>query len=95
MNNKRALNPIIFGLKEEKEEDTLGLFDEELQNKLQNEATCLIETRRLWKIVEKKDRLNCVKISSHHCKYRIVSKNLCLKVSKIFINEDHQKNTLN
>lgn len=47
MNNKRALNPIIFGLKEEKEEDTLGLFDEELQNKLQNEATCLIETRRL------------------------------------------------
>lgn len=67
-------------MKEEKEEDTLGLFDEELQNKLQNEATCLIETRRLCKIVEKKDRLNCVKVSSHDYKYRIVSKTLCLKV---------------
>jgi hypothetical protein len=86
--NKRALNLIIFGLKEKKDEDTLALVKEELQNKLQIETTCLIEAKRLGKIIEHKDRLIHVKVSSNDHKYGILSKTLSLKGSRIFINED-------
>jgi hypothetical protein len=51
--NERALNLIIFGLKDEGERDTLELVKEELQNKLQIE-TCIIEAKRLGKIIEHK-----------------------------------------
>jgi len=34
--NKRALNLIIFGIKEQQEEDTLAIVKEELKNKSQN-----------------------------------------------------------
>ena len=39
--NKRALNLIIFGLKEEVDEDTLALAQTELHNRLQIETMCL------------------------------------------------------
>ena len=47
---KRALNLIIVGLKEDKQEYRLLLLKEELQNKLWIEATCLIEMKKLEKI---------------------------------------------
>jgi hypothetical protein len=45
--NKRALNLIIFGLREKKDEDMLVIVKEELKNKLQIQTTCLIEARML------------------------------------------------
>ena len=39
--NKRALNLIIFGLKEEVDDDTLALAQTELHNRLQIETLCL------------------------------------------------------
>jgi hypothetical protein len=40
--NNRALNLMIFGLKEKKYEDTFTIVKEELKNKSQIETTCLI-----------------------------------------------------
>ena len=51
--NKRALNLIIFSLKEEEGEDTLAIAQTELHNRLQIE-TCLIEATRLGKLTENK-----------------------------------------
>jgi hypothetical protein len=86
--NKRALNLIIFGIKEHKDEDTLAIVKEELKNKSQIETTGLIEAKRLGKIIEHKDRLIWVMVSSNAHKYDILSKTLSLKGSGIFINED-------
>jgi hypothetical protein len=86
--NKRALNLIIFGIKEQKDEDTLAIVKEELKNKSQIETTGLIEAKRLGKIIEHKDRLIWVMVSSNAHKYDILSKTLSLKGSGIFINED-------
>jgi hypothetical protein len=47
--NKRALNLIIFGIKEKKDEDMLAIVKEELKNKSQIETTYLIEAKRLVK----------------------------------------------
>ena len=54
---KRALNLIIFGLKEEEDEDTLAITHKELYNRLQIETTCLTEATRLGKLIENKGRL--------------------------------------
>ena len=62
--SKRALNLIIFGLKEEENEDTLAIAQTELHNRLQIETTCLIEATRLGKLTENKGRLIRVKVSS-------------------------------
>jgi hypothetical protein len=86
--NKRALNLIIFGIKEQQEEDTLAIVKEELKNKSQIDTIYLIEAKRLGKIIDHKDRLICVKLSCNDHKYNILSKYLCLKGSGIFINED-------
>jgi hypothetical protein len=80
--NKRALNLIIFGIKEKKDEDTLAIVKEELKNKSQIETTCLIEAKRLGKIIEHKDRLIRVKVSSNDHKYDILSKTPSLKGSR-------------
>jgi hypothetical protein len=85
--NKRALNLIIFGIKEQQEEDTLEIVKEELNNKSQIDTTYLIEAKRLGKIIDHKDRLIYVKVSCNDYKYSILSKSLCLKGSGIFINE--------
>jgi hypothetical protein len=82
------LNLIIFGVKEQKDEDTLTIVKEELKNKSQIETTCLIEAKRLGKIIENKDRLIQVKVSSNDHKYGILNKTPSLKGSGIFINED-------
>ena len=42
--SKISLNLIIFGFKEEKEEDTLVLVKEKLHENLQIQTTCLTET---------------------------------------------------
>ena len=42
---KRALNLIIFGLKEEVYEDTLAIAQTELHNRLQIETKCLAEAQ--------------------------------------------------
>lgn len=55
--NKRTLNLIIFGLKEEEDEDTLALVQTELHNRLQIETVCLTEATRLGKLTENKERL--------------------------------------
>ena len=55
--NKRALNLIIFGIKEQQEEDMLEIVKEELNNNSQIDTTYLIETKRLGKIIDHKDRL--------------------------------------
>jgi hypothetical protein len=86
--NKRALNLIIFGIKEQQEEDTLAIVKEELKNKSKIDTTYLIETKRLGKIIDHKDRLICVKVSCIDHKYSILSKSPSLKGSGIFINED-------
>jgi hypothetical protein len=86
--NKRALNLIIFGIKEQQEEDTLAIVKEELKNKSQIDTTYLIEAKRLGKIIDHKDRLIRVKVSCNDHKYSILSKSPSLKGSKIFINED-------
>jgi hypothetical protein len=86
--NKRALNLIIFGIKEQQDEDTLAIVKEELKNKSQIETTYIIEAKRLGKIIEHKDRLIHVKVSCNDHKYGILSKSPSLKGSRIFINED-------
>jgi hypothetical protein len=70
--NKRALNLIIFGIKEQQEEDTLAIIKEELNNKSQIDTTYLIEAKRLEKIIDHKDRLICVKVSCNEHKYNIL-----------------------
>ena len=90
--NKRALNLIIFGIKEQQEEDKLVIVKEELNNKSQIDTTYLIEAfievKRLGKIIDHKDRLIRVKVNCNDHKYSILSKSLRLKGSEIFINED-------
>jgi hypothetical protein len=86
--NKRSLNLIIFGIKEQQEEDTLAIIKEELNNKSQIDTTYLIEAKRLGKLIDHKDRLICVKVSCNDHKYNILSKSPNLKGSTIFINED-------
>jgi len=86
--NKRALNLIIFGLKEEEDEDTLAIAQTELYNRLQIETTCLTEATRLGKLTENKGRLIRVKVSSTDQKHDILSKTSSLKGTGIFINED-------
>jgi hypothetical protein len=83
--NKRALNLIIFGIKEQQEEDTLAIVKEELKNKSQIDTTYL---KRLEKIIDHKYRLIRVKVSCTDHKYNILSKSPSLKGSAIFINED-------
>jgi hypothetical protein len=85
---KRALNLIIFGIKEQQEEDTLAITKEELKNKSQIDTTYLIEAKRLGKIIDHKDRLICVKVTYNDHKYSIISKSPSLKGLRIFINED-------
>jgi hypothetical protein len=86
--NKRALNLIIFGIKEQEEEDTLAILKEELNNKSQIDTTYLIEAKRLGKIIDHKDRLIYVKVNCNDHKYSIFSKSSSLKGSRIFIHED-------
>ena len=86
--NKRALNLIIFGIKEQQEEDTLAIVKEELKNKSQIDTTYLIEAKRLGKIIDHKDTLIRVKVSCNDHKYSILSKSPSLKGLGIFINED-------
>jgi hypothetical protein len=86
--NKRALNLIIFGVKEQQEEDKLAIVKEELKNKSQIDTTYLIEEKRLGKVIDHKDRLIRVKVSCNDHKHNIFSKSLSLKGSRIFINED-------
>jgi hypothetical protein len=45
--NKRSLNLIIFCIKEQKEEDTLAIVKNKLNNKSQIDTTYLIEAKRL------------------------------------------------
>ena len=84
---KRALNLIIFGIKEQQEEDMLAIVKEELKNKPQIDTTYLIETKRVGKIIDHKDRLIHVKVICNDHKYIIISKSSRLKGSRIFINE--------
>ena len=86
--NKRALNLIIFDLKEEVDEDTLAISQTELHNILQIETMCLTEATRLGKLTENKGRLIRIKVSSTDHKHDILSKNLTLKGTRVFINED-------
>jgi hypothetical protein len=86
--NKRALNLIFFGIKEQLEEDTLSIVKEELKSKSQIETTYLIEAKRLGKIIDHEDRLIRVKVSCNDHKYSILNKSSSLKGSGIFINED-------
>jgi len=86
--NKRALNLIIFDLKEEVDEDTLAIAQTELHKRLQIETMCLKEATRLGKLTENKGRLIQIKVSSTNHKYDILSKNSSLKGTRIFINED-------
>jgi hypothetical protein len=86
--NRRALNLIIFGIKEQQEEDKLVIVKEELNNKSQIDTTYLIEAKNLGKLIDHKDRLICVKVSCNEHKYNILTKSQSLKGSRIFINED-------
>ena len=86
--NKRALNLIIFSLKEEVDEDTLAIAQTKLHNRLQIETTCLTEATRLGKLTENKGRLIRIKVSSTDHKYDILSKTSSLKGAGIFLNED-------
>ena len=72
--NKRALKLIIFGLKEEVDEDTLAIVQTELHNRLQIKTTCLTEATTLGKLIENKGRLIQIKVSSTDHKYDILSK---------------------
>ena len=85
--NKRALNLIIFGFKEEVHEDTLGIVQTKLHNRLQIETTCLTIATRLGKLTRNKGRMIQIKVSSADHKYDILSKTSSLKGMKIFINE--------
>ena len=62
--NKRDLNLIIFRLKEEEEEDTLAIVKAKIHNMLQIETIGLIEANMLGKLIENKERLIWVKVSS-------------------------------
>ena len=84
--NKRALNLIIFCLKEEVEEDMLGIVKTKLHNRLQIEIIGLIEANRLGKLLENKERLIRVKVSFTEQKYNILSKTSSLKGSGKFCN---------
>ena len=86
--NKRDLNLVIFGVKEEVDDDTLAIVQTELHNRLQIEKTCLTEATRLGKLNENKGRLIQIKVSSIDNKYDILSKTSSLKGTRIFINED-------
>jgi hypothetical protein len=79
--NKRALNLIIFCIKEQQEEDRLAIVKEQLNNKSKINTTYLIEAKRLGKIIDHKDRLICVKVSCNDHKYSILTKSLSLKGS--------------
>jgi hypothetical protein len=79
--NKRALNLIFFGVKEQEEEDTLAIVKEELNTKSQINTTYLIEAKRLGKIIDHKHRLIHEKVSCNEHKYSILSKSLRLKGS--------------
>ena len=72
--NKRYLKLIIFCLKEEEEEDTIAIIKTELHNRLQIETIGLIEANRLGKLIENKERLIWIKVSSTKQKYNILSK---------------------
>jgi hypothetical protein len=80
--NKRALNFIIFGIKEQHEENMVVIVKEEFKNKSQIDTTYLIEAKRLGKIIDNKDRLIRVKVSCNNHKYSILSKSSCLKGSR-------------
>ena len=62
---KRSLNLIIFGIKEQKDENTLAIVKEELKNKSQIETIGLIEAKSLGKIIKNKDRFIRVMVSSN------------------------------
>ena len=83
---KRDLNLIIFGLKEEVDEDTLSISQTKLHNRLQIETTCLTKATRLGKLIENKGRLIQIKVNSTYNKYDIISKTSSLKGTGIFIN---------
>ena len=85
---KGDLNLIIFFLKEEEEEDTLAISKTKFHNRLQNETIGLIEAKRLGKLIEDKERLIRVKVSSTQQKYNTLNKTLSLKGLVVFINED-------
>ena len=55
--NKKTLNLVIFGLKEEVEEDTLATIETELHNRQQIDTIGFIEATRLGKLIENKERL--------------------------------------
>ena len=84
--NKRALNLVIFDVKDEVDDDTLAIVQKELHNRLQIEITCLTKATRLGKLNENKGRLIQIKVSSTDNKYAILSKTSSLKGTGIFIN---------
>jgi len=86
--NKRALNLIIFGLKEKVDEDSLALAQTKLHNRLKIETVCRTKATRLGKLTKNKGRLIRIKLSSTNHKYDILSKTSSLKGTRIFINED-------
>jgi len=55
---------------------------------IKDETTCLIEAKRLGKIIEHKDRLIFVKVNSNDRKYGTLSISSSLNGSCIFINKD-------
>ena len=77
--NKRALNLIIFGLKEEVDEDILAIVQTELHNRLQIETACLTEATRLGKLTENKGMMIQIKVSSTDHKYATLGKTSSLK----------------
>ena len=85
--NKRALNLIIFGLKEEVVNDTLAIAHTELHNRLQIETTCLTKAKRFEKITKNKGGLIQMKVRSTDHKHDILRKASSLKGMGIFINE--------
>ena len=94
--DKRALNLIIFCLKEEVDEGTLALAQIELHNRLQIETVCLTKATRLGKLTENKGRLIRIKVSSTDHKHDILSKASSIKGMGIFIMKiSFQKNKQN
>ena len=67
---------------------TLAIAKTKLHNRLQIETISLIEENRLGKLIENKERIIRVKVSSTEQKYKILSKTSSLKGSRIFINKD-------
>ena len=66
----------------------LSIVKTELHNILQIETIGLIEANRLGKLIDNKERLIWVKVSSTKQPYTILSNTPILKGSRIFINED-------